>query len=171
MFQETDDMLLSAHRRFRGQTLQNLRPTKFEAVLEVLAVVAPIICLVDCVVIPVVLTVLPLVGIHQIFHGVGDQLLLLLVLAICTPTITLGFLKHKRWSVIVLMTSGFGLMFCANFAGHLIDETVHFILTTMGSVLLVKANFDNRQFRKTPCCAHSHVHASATIAKSIDESH
>lgn len=134
-------------------------PAKLEAVLEVLSVVGPIICLVDCVAIPVLLTVLPLVGVHQIFHGVGDQLLLLLVLLICAPTITIGFLQHKRKNVMVLMTLGFGLMFCANFAGHLIDETLHFVLTTMGSILLIRANLVNRRLRNTACCSkHSHAH-------------
>jgi hypothetical protein len=133
-------------------------PSKVEAVLEVLSVIGPIICLVDCIAIPLLLTVLPLVGVHQICHGVGDQLLLLLVLAICAPTLTIGFLKHKRKSVLVLMTLGFSLIFCANFAGHLIDETFHFVLTTIGSILLIRANLVNRSLRKTACCNHSHAH-------------
>jgi hypothetical protein len=135
------------------------RSSKVKAALEVLSVVGPIICLIDCVVIPIMIAALPLVGIRQIWHGVSDQLLLLLVLAICTPSLTAGFLKHKRTSVIILMTLGFGLMFFANFAGHLIDQSLHFTLTFIGSVLLVKANFDNRQLSKSPCCAnddHSH---------------
>ncbi len=138
----------------------DLKPSKVKTALEVLSVAGPIICLVDCIVIPLILTVLPLIGIRQICHGLSDQLLLLLVLAVCTPTLTAGFLKHKQKSVIVFMALGFAMMFFANFAGHLIDESVHFILTTIGSALLIKANFDNRQFSKSPCCAgHSHEHS------------
>jgi hypothetical protein len=137
-------------------------PSRLSAALELLSIIGPILCLVDCIVIPILLMLLPLVGIHQIYHGVGDQVLLLLVLAICTPTITLGFLKHKRKSVFVLMTLGFSSMFFANFAGHIIDDSLHFILTTLGSILLIKANFDNRQFSKNRCCAHAHAHVTVT---------
>lgn len=134
------------------------RPSKLQSALEVLSIVGPIVCLVDCVVIPVLLMVLPLVGVHQIFHGMGDQLLLLLVLAICTPTITAGFLKHRRKSVMVLMVVGFALMFCANFAGHAIDETLHLALSVLGSTLLIRANIVNRRLQKSSssCCGHHH---------------
>ncbi len=136
---------------------EDKRPSKLQSALEVLSIVGPIICLVDCVVIPVLLMVLPLVGVHQIFHGMGDQLLLLLVLAICTPTITAGFLKHRRKSVMVLMIFGFGFMFCANFAGHALDETLHLALSILGSVLLIRANLVNRQLqRSSSCCGHRH---------------
>ena len=141
----------------RWPVQQDKSSSKWQSALEILSVVGPIICLVDCVVIPILLTVLPIIGVRQIFHGIGDQILLMLVLAICTPTITAGFLQHKRKSVIVLMSLGFASMFLANFAGHSIDEGLHWILTTLGSVFLIKANFDNRQFRKTPCCdGHCH---------------
>ena len=143
---------------FSKRWLVQFNGSKVKAALELLAIIGPILCLVDCVVIPLLLMVLPLVGRHQIYHGVGDQILLLLVLAICTPTITVGFLQHKRKSVFVLMGLGCSLMLFVNFAGHGIDETVHFLLTTLGSVLLIKANFDNRQYSKGTCCSH-HTHA------------
>jgi hypothetical protein len=134
-----------------------LNNPRVKAALELLAIVGPVLCLVDCVVIPLLLMVLPLVGMRQIYHGVGDQFLLLVVLAICTPTLAAGFLKHKRKSVFVLMALGCSLMFFVNFAGHGLDETLHFLLTALGSVLLIKANFDNRQYSKHSCCSH-HAH-------------
>jgi hypothetical protein len=134
--------------------IQSSLTTRLKTALEVLSVVGPIICLIDCIVIPAVLMVLPLVGIKQIFHGISDQILLLLVLAICTPTITTGFIKHRRVSVMIFMAIGFSLMFFASFAGHVIDESLHLILTSLGSVFLIKANWDNRQFSKGKCCEH-----------------
>lgn len=130
--------------------------SRVKAALEILSVLGPIICLIDCVVIPVALMVLPVVGIKQVFHGVSDQILLLIVLAICAPTITMGFLKHKQFRVMLFMAAGFGLMFFASFGGHLIDESVHALITVFGSAFLIKANWDNRQFSKDKCCDHHH---------------
>ncbi|HEY9757140.1 MAG TPA: MerC domain-containing protein [Oculatellaceae cyanobacterium] len=131
---------------------------KLESMLEVLSLVGPIICLIDCIVIPIVLFTLPLVGLHEICHGIGDQVLLLLVFAICMPTITAGFLKHRRKSVMFLMASGFVVMFFTNFAGHLIDHSVHLVLSALGSFLLIKANLENRKYRASGCCTHAHAH-------------
>lgn len=136
---------------------QSSTTSRLKTALEILSVVGPIICLIDCVVIPAVLMVLPLVGIKQIFHGISDQILLLLVLMICAPTITSGFIKHKKISVMIFMAIGFTLMFCASFAGHALDEGLHVILTSLGSVFLIKANWDNRQFSKDKCCNHQHI--------------
>ena len=142
--------------------------TKLESMLEVLSIVGPIICLIDCIVIPIVLFTLPLVGVHEIFHGIGDQVLLLLVFAICMPTITAGFMKHRRKSVMLLMASGFVVMFFTNFAGHLFDHTLHLALSALGSFLLIKANLENRKYRGS-CCDHSHGHAHATVRVEVSE--
>ena len=138
-------------------------PRRFaKSFLEVLAVVAPVICLVDCVVIPVILALLPFFGATgwlKIWHGVGDQFLALLVLLICTPVIVPGYIQHRKKSVLVFMAAGFTLIFLANFIGHPLDESVHTVLTLMGSCFLVKANWDNKRFRKA---CHSHCGCSSS---------
>lgn len=121
------------------------------SVLETLSVVGPVICLVDCVVIPLVLALLPLSGIHHIYHGVFDQALAFIVVAICAPVIGTGFFKHRRKRVLILMSLGFGMMFFANFLGHCIDDTLHTVVTVVGSILLIKANLDNKRFSKCGC--------------------
>jgi hypothetical protein len=131
--------------------------------IEVLSLVGPIICLIDCIVIPIVLFTLPLVGVHEICHGIGDQVLLLLVFAICMPTITAGFLKHRRKSVLLLMASGFVVMFFANFAGNLFDRTIHLMLSALGSLLLIKANLENKKYRGA-CCDHGHARVQVEVS-------
>lgn len=143
------------------------REQKFDikAVLEVLAMVAPIICLVDCIVIPIVLAVLPFVGIHQVWHGVSDQLLALIAVGICTPVILPGYFQHKKKSVLFLMAGGFSLIFFANFAGAVIDHTLHSMIAIAGSALLIKANFDNKKFSKKCGCHSRHAHAPKAESK------
>lgn len=140
------------------------RPRLVNSILETLAVVGPIICLVDCIVIPIVLAVLPFIGaagFQKVWHGVGDQLLALLVFLICTPVIIPGYIQHRKLSVILFMVAGFTFIFLANFVGTAFDESVHSILTIMGSCFLVKANWDNKRFRQT--CCHCDCSGSSTV--------
>ncbi len=125
---------------------------RIKSALELLAVIGPIVCLVDCIVIPLVLIVLPLVGIHQIYHGLSDQVIAFIALILCAPSLIPGFLKHRRKRVLTLMAFGFGSIFIANFLGHVIDQSMHLLMTILGSLLLIKANADNRRFSK--CCSH-----------------
>lgn len=125
---------------------------RIKSALELLAVIGPIVCLVDCIVIPLALMVLPLVGIHQIYHGLSDQALAFVALILCAPSLIPGFLKHRRRRVLTLMAFGFGLIFVANLLGHAIDQSMHLLMTILGSLLLIKANSDNRRFSK--CCSH-----------------
>lgn len=137
--------------------------------LETLAVVAPVICLVDCIVIPIVLAILPFVGaagFQNVWHGVGDQMLALLVFLICTPVIVPGYIQHRKLSVILFMAAGFTFIFLANFVSGAFDETVHTLLTVFGSCCLVKANFDNKRFKKhchCACSSSSNVEALARV--------
>lgn len=125
-------------------------------VLDILAVVAPIICLVDCIVIPVMLAVLPFIGIHQVWHGVSDQLLAMIAFCICTPAILPGYIQHRKPSVLFLMGGGFALIFLANFTGHLVDGVLHTVLAFLGSCMLIKANIENKKYSKKCCCKHEH---------------
>jgi hypothetical protein len=78
---------------FLGEKLNHDNKSRLKSAFEVLAVVGPIICLVDCIVIPIALLLLPLIGFHNVFHGIGDQVLAFLVLLLCGPSLIPGFLK------------------------------------------------------------------------------
>lgn len=150
-----------------GLDMHETRKEQIKAFLEVLALVAPIICLVDCIVIPIVLAVLPFVGIHQVWHGVSDQLLALIAVGICTPVILPGYFQHRRKSVLFMMAGGFSLIFLANFAGPVIDHTLHSLIAISGSALLIKANFDNKKFSKKCACHAHHSHVAPKVESKI----
>lgn len=127
----------------------------FKSALELLAIVGPIICLIDCLVIPIMMAALPFVGAQHIFHGLSDQIQAIIVLCICLPVLIPGFLKHRRKRVLALMSLGFALIFFTNFAGHDIDNTLHTLITITGCLFLIKANFDNKHFSKCSNCHKS----------------
>lgn len=128
-------------------------------VSEFLAVTAPIICLFDCVVLPVLSAILPFVGIQHIVHGISDQFITALVLAVCLPVLIPGIIKHKNKSVALMFSGAICLMLFTNFMGERIDQWMHVSLTIATSFLLIRSNWLNKQLLKaiSPCaCAHHH---------------
>lgn len=116
---------------------------------EIFGIAAPIICLVDCIVLPVLTALLPLVG-HHLVHGVQDQLLSVVVLFICAPVILPGFAKHRNWVVLTMFALGVSLMLFVNFSAA-VDEGFHLVLSLVASVLLIKSNIDNKRLLACAC--------------------
>lgn len=141
-------------------------------VSEFLAIAAPIICLFDCVVLPVLSAILPFVGIQHFVHGISDQFITALVLAICLPVLIPGIVKHKNKSVAFMFSGAICLMLFTNFMGERIDQWLHICLTVATSILLIRSNWLNKQLMKavSPCsCAHHHHEKeSAPVAVTIE---
>lgn len=139
-------------------------------VSEFLAVAAPIICLFDCVVLPVLSAILPFVGIQHFVHGISDQFITALVLAICLPVLIPGIIKHKNKSVALMFSGAICLMLFTNFMGERIDQWLHISLTIATSILLIRSNWLNKQLLKaiSPCaCAHHHHHDTETAPVAV----
>ena len=127
-----------------------------KSISEFLAIAAPIICLFDCVVLPILSLCLPFLQWHEIMHGVGDQLTTALVIAICLPAIIPGVMKHRNTSVAIMFASGACLMLFTNMLGERIDSGLHIALTVATSILLLRANWLNRRLLSCSCAHHSH---------------
>lgn len=124
---------------------------------DFLAVAAPILCLFDCVVLPILSAVLPFLGLQRIVHGLNDQLISIMVLAICLPVLIPGVMKHRDKRVLVMFSMAACLMFFTNILGENIDIALHTILTVLTSALLLRATWLN--MRLLSCgCGHSHNH-------------
>ena len=134
----------------------NNAPSRLKAVYEFFSLLAPIICLFDCIVLPAASAILPLAGMHHIIHGVSDQVISLLVLGICAPVILPGFYKHRSKRVLFLFGSGISLMFFVNFAGLQLDYAVHTVTAILISYLLIRANLENKKLLSCSCSAHKH---------------
>lgn len=121
---------------------------------EIFAVLAPIVCLFDCVVLPIAAALLPLFG-HHLLHGVQDQVIALAVLGICGPIILPGFAQHRNMSVLIMFAIGSSLMIFVNFVG-VADQLFHLGMSLIASCLLIKANLDNKRLLACPCHHHAH---------------
>lgn len=135
------------------------KKVRWKSVLDFLAVAGPIICLIDCVVLPVASALLPILGMTEFGHGINDQQLFLLVLAICGPIIVPGYLKHRNKRVLGMFLVAISMMFVVNFVDLLADETAHAVMSILAAGLLIKANRDNKKLLSCACSMHT-THAS-----------
>lgn len=135
------------------------KKVRWKSVLDFLAVAGPIICLIDCVVLPVASALLPILGMTEFGHGINDQQLFLLVLAICGPIIVPGYLKHRNKRVLGMFFVAISMMFVVNFVDLLADETAHAVMSILAAGLLIKANRDNKKLLSCACSMHT-SHAS-----------
>jgi hypothetical protein len=133
--------------------LANIRG-HLKSALEILGILAPIVCLIDCIVLPVATALLPLIG-HHLVHGLQDQVVSLLVLCICSPVILPGFAKHRNWLVLTMFALGVSLMLFINFCA-VADDLFHVAGALVSSCLLIKANLDNKRLLSCGCHAHGH---------------
>jgi MerC mercury resistance protein len=133
--------------------MSGLQPVRLQikSAVEILGLVAPILCLFDCIVLPVLPALLPLVGVHHIIHGISDQLLTLIVLTLCCPAILPGFFKHRNPRILIMFGVAAGLMLFINMISTGLDQLLHTALTLVSSGLLIKANLDNRKLLACSC--------------------
>lgn len=131
----------------------------FRALIDVLAVVAPIVCIIHCLAVPIVLACLPMVRHSGVLQGFDDKLLAVLMLGLCAVAIAPGFAKHRRKSVLVLMVVGFALVWLSSYVETAWGEVPHLVISILGSVFVIKANLDNRRFlgaQAAPTCCGGH---------------
>jgi hypothetical protein len=135
--------------------------------VELAGIVAAFLCLIDCVVLPIVVAISPFLGLHQIVHGINDQFSTLLVIVLCSIAFFPGFLKHRNMKVAGLLALGIFFVFFANLLHEATDQFIHVMLCLFGSACIIKANSWNRKLAKDsisasepesdhPCCNHHH---------------
>jgi hypothetical protein len=122
--------------------------------LDRFGIIASCACAVHCAVVPILLGVLPLVGVAVL----GDERveLTMLGVAICIGIASLlpAFLRHHRRRLPLLtFTIGLALVFIAHLA---VEETglTHTAFVVTGGFVMSAAHFLNRRFCQTCCAKH-----------------
>lgn len=141
--------------------------SRWKSVLDFLAVAGPIICLIDCVVLPVASALLPFLGHADIGHGINDQAIVFLVLAICLPIIIPGYMKHRNNRVLAMFAAAISIMMVVNFSGIELGEMTHGGISIVTAFLLIKANRENKKLLSGCACsfhgAHEHERAAEPV--------
>lgn len=122
-------------------------------VLDLLGILAAVICLIHCLALPVVMTFLPtLIHAHH-HHDHNDSTHIILagwVLLFCLTAIVPGFVKHGYRRILLLMLIGLSAVMAATFHSHVgLAESVEIPLITLGNLLIISAHLYNRRLLKT----------------------
>jgi hypothetical protein len=128
----------------------------FKSALEFAGTLAAILCVVDCVVIPIAVALSPLLGIHEIVHGINDQMATLVVVVLCSAAFFPGYLKHRNNKVLALVASGILLVFFGNMLGESMDKILHASLCLAGSACIIRANFLSKKLASKACHCDMH---------------
>lgn len=121
---------------------------------EFAALLAAVVCAIDCILIPVAMVLLPLVGMPQVIHGMNDQISAIILASICIPAFLPSFLKHKNWRTLASLALGLSCVFFANFLVPEVDAMLHAGICLLGSFCIIKANRDSRRLAKNTCPCH-----------------
>lgn len=128
-----------------------------QEVTDKLSIGLSMLCVIHCLVLPLLLVALPSFGALQLQNENFHTWMLISVIPISIYALTMGCKKHKRYRLFLLGGAGLVLMVVAVLFGHDIGgELGEKTLTLSGSVLIVIAHFCNfRLCRKHKSCACS----------------
>lgn len=139
-------------------TLKHVEPHQLESAagwrgvsVDALGIVASVICLVHCLVLPVVIVFAPALGAEGLHEDSTHYFLAAFVTMFCLLGIVPGYLRHSNRKVLLTMISGLSLVLFATFACHsLLGELWEIPLITVGNLLVVSAHISNRKL--VACC-------------------
>lgn len=117
------------------------------------------LCLVHCLILPLVAMMLPWLGgwiederVHQIFAAV--------TVPVAAIALIPGFLRHRRWPTLALGLGGASLLLLGALGHDLIGHSWEHIATVFGGLCLVIAHLANYRLREFCCNGELCPHAS-----------
>ncbi|MCA9813515.1 MAG: MerC domain-containing protein [Candidatus Obscuribacterales bacterium] len=118
-------------------------------VLDLLGILAAVVCLIHCLALPVVMTFLPTLIHHHTHDDFTHVILAGWVLLFCLTAIVPGFVKHGYRRILLLMVIGLSAVLAATFHSQVgLAESVEIPLITMGNLLIISAHLYNRRLLK-----------------------
>ena len=113
--------------------------------LDSLGIVASVVCMVHCLAMPLLIGVLPAVGLTFLEGHAAHQVLAFFVVAFALAAVLPAYLKHRRTAVLLSMILGIGLVLTATFgAGNAFPESWEVPLITVGNLIVVFTHWRNR---------------------------
>lgn len=133
--------------------------------LDKLAIMLSGICLVHCLVVPIVMTLLPILSISALVDDVlFHQLVLWVVLPISALALIIGCRKHRKPLIIASGVIGLSILVVVAFLGHsVLGETYEKVATSVGGLVLAFSHYLNyRECQAITCtssnCSSDHHH-------------
>ncbi len=118
-------------------------------IFDVFGILTAAVCLVHCLALPVLLSLLPSMAFIEAGHDVTHYLLITWVVLFCLFSIIPGYRKHGQKTVLLLMFVGLIMVLTATFHQFLgLDTSCEIPLITMGNFLVMAAHMFNRRLHR-----------------------
>jgi hypothetical protein len=113
--------------------------------LDSLGMAASLLCMVHCISMPLLISVLPTLGLSFLEGHLAHHLLAFFVVGFALAAVLPAYLRHRRSAVLVSMIVGVGLVLMATFgAGTVLPESYELPLITLGNMLVVFTHWRNK---------------------------
>ncbi|ROS02074.1 MerC mercury resistance protein [Sinobacterium caligoides] len=125
----------------------------FENVFDKAAIGLSFLCVAHCLLLPIALSIFPLLFLMPLQDELFHKLLVLAVLPISVIGLTLGCKKHKRWQVLAWGATGLTIIMLTALFGHdLVGELGEKVFTLIGSLVIAWGHVQNfRSCRSHDC--------------------
>lgn len=123
--------------------------------MDALGIIASSICLVHCMALPFVVSLLPVLGLQFLEGHLAHVVLAFFVLTFAVTAVVPGYFKHRRSDILFFMIVGLSLVLIATFGLQGMGETWELPLITVGNLILVGTHLRNRALSR---CTHHHAH-------------
>lgn len=118
------------------------------------------VCVLHCLLLPLALTLLPVLQVSLLGEDSFHQLLLVFILPVSVVALSIGCRQHKGWPVFLLGAGGLAVLcFAASFGHSTLGMTGERLLTSAGGLLLVAAHWQNYRACREASCDHKDEHA------------
>jgi len=113
-------------------------------------------CAIHCLMAPVTVIILPLLGLTIVDEHILHEILLYLILPSALIAITMGCRKHKDYSVAALAIIGISLLVYTVVLHDIYNAQLTTVMTFIGSTLLVVSHVRNYMLCRKADCQHNH---------------
>ena len=108
-------------------------------------------CAIHCMAVPLLITVLPLVGLGFILGESAELVMVVAAGGLAAGSLTWGYRHHRNWRVFLILGGALMLIFIARLG---VSEKAEIVFMVLGGLLLTGAHLVNRHLCRT--CQHCH---------------
>lgn len=123
--------------------------------LDTTAVVLSGVCMLHCLALPIVLTVLPIVNVSLMDETTFHLVMMVVILPISLIALTIGCRQHKDRLTLILGATGLAILTSTALFGHVwFGLSGERIMTSIGGLVLASAHIQNYRCCRQDDCAH-----------------
>lgn len=128
-----------------------MNPLRIQRLTDYTSISLAGLCVVHCLLAPVALILLPVLGSTFIFEESFHELLLFLVIPASVVAIFLGCRRHRDFNVIMLGILGLCFLLAGAFMATGYQE---YVFTFIGAFLMISGHLRNFRLCRKYCCDH-----------------